>query len=155
MKRAGPDASSVTSPRHTEILNAYQSGESKFNAWTRASLGDIALLSWSFGRLTLLWTIDDRFVMPDGVMFGGHVASVSDHIAGLVAMSALDHSADRFRTSRLETQFFRPVMKPKARIEARAINVSKTLIHVEADFFNAEEKLAARMNAVQVRRRAE
>ncbi len=155
IKRAGPRAPLITSERHTEILNAYRSGESKFNQWVEAALGDITLDSWSWGRLAMTWVIDDRFVMPDGVMFGGHVASVADHVAGLVTMSALDDSADRFRTSRLETNFFRPIMKPKARIEAAAINVSKSLIHVEADFFNAEERLAARVLAVQVRRRAE
>ena len=87
-------------------------------------------------------------------MFGGHVASVADHVAGLVTMTVLDDSADRFRTSHLETNYFRPIMKPSARIEARVVNASKTLAHVEADFFKAEEKLAVRMSAVQVRRKA-
>lgn len=102
----------------------------------------------------MVWEIDDRFVMPDGVMFGGHVASVADHVAGLTAMTALEENDDRFRTSRLETNYFRPVMKPKATIEARIVNTSKSLIHVEADFFNAEGKLAVRIAAVQMKRTA-
>jgi acyl-coenzyme A thioesterase PaaI-like protein len=92
--------------------------------------------------------------MPDGVMFGGHVASVADHVAGLVSMSVLAESTERFRTSRLETNFFRPVMKSLIRIEARIVNLSKSLIHAEADFLTPEDKLAVRINAAQVRRAA-
>lgn len=154
VKQAGARAPNATSPRHTEILNGYQAGASRFNDWSREALGDLRLISWVFGRINMVWHIDDRFIMPDGVMFGGHIAAVADHVAGLTTMSALDDSADRFRTSRLETNFFRPIMKPIARIEGRAVNVSKTLIHAEADFFNAEEKLAVRISATQVRRRA-
>ena len=98
------------------------------------------------------WEIDDRFVMPDGVMFGGHIASVADHVAGLATMTVLNADNERFRTSRLETNYFRPLTMPLATIEGRVVNASKTLIHVEADMLNAQEKLAVRVNAVQVRR---
>lgn len=145
----------ATSPRHTEILNAYQAGESRFYLWAKEHFADLKLLSWSRGRTSMHWTIGDQFVMPDGVVFGGHVAAVADHVAGLLTMTTLDDSADRFRTSRLETNFFRPLMKPSSTIEGRVVNASKTLIHVEADFFNAEGKLAARIVAVQARRRQE
>ena len=98
------------------------------------------------------WDIDDRFLMPDGVMFGGHIASVADHVAGLTTMTVLTANEERFRTSRLETNYFRPLTAPLAVIDGRVVNASKTLIHVEADFLNAEEKLAVRISAVQVRR---
>lgn len=147
-------ATGAVSERHSDILNGYQAGSSRFCAWAHDKLGDLKLLAWSYGRIEMLWTIDDRFLMPDGVMFGGHVASVADHVAGLATMSTLDHSADRFRTSRLETNFFRPVMRPAAKIAARAVNVSARLIHVEADFLNPEDRLAVRVFATQVRRRA-
>lgn len=142
----------TTSERHTDILNGYKDGGSRFNDWSREKLGDFTLTDWSWGALNLLWDIDDRFVMPDGVMFGGHIASVADHVAGLTAMTVLSDSKERFRTSRLETNFFRPLMMPLAKIAGRVTNASKTLIHVEADFLNAEDKLAVRINAVQVRR---
>ncbi len=143
----------ATSERHTDILNGYKAGRSRFNEWANEKLGDIRLVSWEWGRIALHWEIDDRFVMPDGVMFGGHVASVADHVAGLTAMTVLDDSADRFRTSKLETSYFRPVTKPSVSIEGRVVNVSKTLIHVEADFWTPEKKRAARIAAVQVRRK--
>lgn len=141
-----------TSARHAEILNGYQA-MGPWYGWAKEKLGDLKLVSWSYGRASMVWEIDDRMLMGDGVMFGGHVASVSDQVAALVTMSALTASDDRFRTSRLETNFFRPVMKPRLVIEARATNVSATLIHAEADYFNADGKLAARINAVQVRRK--
>lgn len=144
--------SKSTSDRHTGILNGYQSMDSKFYDWAKAKLGDIRITDWSYGRVSMEWRIGDRMVMPDGFMFGGHVASAADHFVGLVSMSALEHDNERFRTSRLETNYFRPVMQPTVTIEARATNVSKTLIHAEADVLNAEGKLAVRIYAVQVRR---
>ncbi len=143
---------SETSPRHTEILNGYQA-MGPWYGWAKERLGDLRLTAWSYGKASMIWEIDDRMLMGDGVMFGGHVASVSDQVAALVTMSALTSADDRFRTSRLETNFFRPVMKPRLTIEARATNVSSTLIHAEADYFNADGKLAVRMHAVQSRRK--
>jgi len=142
-----------TSGRHTEILDGYKRGGTRFNAWAEEKLGIFRLTGWEWGKLTLAWEIDDRFLMPDGVMFGGHVAAVADHVAGLVAMTVLEANDDRFRTSRLETTFFRPIMKPQARIEARVVNASKSLLHVEADFLSPEGKLAARIAATQMKRK--
>jgi acyl-coenzyme A thioesterase PaaI-like protein len=142
----------MTSARHSAILDAYKAGGSPFNSWAEEKLGRLLLTHWEPGRLAMRWEIDDRFVMPDGVMFGGHVAAVADHVAGLITMTALEANEDRFRTARLETTFFRPVMKPHATIEGRVVNASKTLIHVEADFFNAEGKLAVRIAAAQAKR---
>jgi len=143
---------SETSTRHTDILNGYKAGGSRFNEWARERLGDLILLDWEWGAIKMRWEIDERFVMPDGVMFGGHVASVADHVAGLTAMTALAADDERFRTSRLETNYFRPIMMPHATIEGRVVNASKNLIHVEADFYNADDKLAVRIAAVQMRR---
>lgn len=142
----------TTSERHTDILNGYKAGGSRFNEWAQEKLGDLRLVSWDWGEIEMRWEIDDRFLMPDGVMFGGHIASVADHIVGLATMTVLQADEERFRTSRLETNFFRPLTAPSATIEGRVINASKTLIHAEADIFNVDEKLAVRIDAVQVRR---
>lgn len=143
----------ATSERHAGILDGYRRGDTRFNTWAEKNLGLFRLTHWEWGTLAIAWEIDDRFVMPDGVMFGGHVAAVADHVAGLVTMTVLESNEDRFRTARLETKFFRPIMKPSATIEARVVNASKSLIHVEADFLNAEGKLAARIDATQMKRR--
>ncbi len=141
-----------TSQRHTELLNGYQAGTSPFHQWAAEKLGAFALTRWAWGAIAMRWDIDDRFVMPDGVMFGGHIAAVADHVAGLAAMTVLTESDERFRTSRLETNFFRPLGMPLAAIEGRVTNASRSLIHVEADILNAQGKLAVRIYAVQVRR---
>ncbi|MEM9014251.1 MAG: PaaI family thioesterase [Pseudomonadota bacterium] len=142
-----------TSERHTGILNGYLEGESVFREWANNGFGDIVLERWRWGALTFIWQVPDRFVMPDGVVFGGYIASVADHLTSMTAMSVLQHDDERFRTSRLETNFFRPVTKDRIRVEGRVVNASQRLIHVEADYFNSEEKIAVRVNAVQVRRR--
>lgn len=144
----------TTSARHADILNKYQAGEGPFSAWAEEKFGALRLVKWSFGEIAMSWEIDDRFIMPDGVMFGGHIAAIADHIVGLASMTVLEGENERFRTSRLETNFFRPLMKPKARIAARVVNASRSLIHAEADIFNGEDKLSARILAVQMRRRA-
>lgn len=144
--------SRTTSERHTDILNGYKAGGSRFNDWSREKLGEFDLLEWSWGHISIRWDIDDRFIMPDGVMFGGHIASVADHVAGLAAMTVLTDNRERFRTSRLETNFFRPLTAPVATIEGRVTNASASLIHVEADILNRDDKLAARIYAVQMRR---
>lgn len=141
-----------TSERHTDILNGYKAGGSRFNDWAEENLGTLLLINWDWGAIEMRWEIDDRFVMPDGVMFGGHIASVADHVAGLATMTVLMDSKERFRTSRLETNYFRPLTQPHATIEGSVTNASKTLIHVEADIYNADDKLAVRVNASQVRR---
>ena len=107
----------TTSERHTDILNGYKAGGSRFNEWADEKLGSLTLTHWEWGELQLRWDIDERFVMPDGVMFGRHIASVADHVAGLTAMTVLTDNKERFRTSRLETNYFRPLTMPLATIE--------------------------------------
>ncbi|MBI1393660.1 MAG: hypothetical protein GC152_13050 [Alphaproteobacteria bacterium] len=147
-----------TSDRHTELLEAYRSLASPYYGWAKANIGDLRILDWGYGRLAMSWAIggdaDARMILHQGFMFGGHVASAADHIASLVTMTVLPTNEDRFRTSRLETKFFRPVKSPSATIDAQVINVSRRLIHIEADILNAEGKLAVRVEATQVRQTA-
>lgn len=140
-----------TSERHSEILNNYQSGQSRHYEWAHSALGDIELLRWDYGEVDFRWKIDGRFVMPDGVMFGGHIASVGDHVASFVTFTVLSENNQRFRTSRLDTNFFRPMSTDEVKIEARVTNVSTRLIHVEADFIDPNDKLLARICALEVR----
>ncbi|MEM9898171.1 MAG: PaaI family thioesterase [Pseudomonadota bacterium] len=146
-----------TSARHAEILNAYREQASPYYGWAKARLGDLRISRWSFGELEMDWSIggpgDEGMLLHQGFMFGGHIASVADHIASLVTMTVLENEDDRFRTSRLETKFFRPVKGPEMTIKASVLNVSRHLIHVEADIQNAEAKRAVRIEATQVRQK--
>jgi len=141
-----------TSDRHAKILGDYLEDDSHYRGWTKANLGDIEMIDWSWGFVNLVWNMDDRLIMPDGVVFGGHIASVGDHLVSLGAMTVLTQNKERFRTAKLEVNFFRPLTKCNAEINVNVINASKNLIHVEADIFNVHNKLAARINAVQMRR---
>ncbi|MGF1543839.1 MAG: PaaI family thioesterase [Parvularculaceae bacterium] len=142
----------MTSARHTKILNDFLAGEGAYAAWANEGLGPQRLVGWSPGALSLEWTIEPDMVLPDGVMFGGRVAAMADHVTSLVAMTALAADDMRFRTSRLDTSFFRPIKQPRIDVAARVVNVSARLIHVEADFLNVDGKICARSCAVQSRR---
>lgn len=149
--QSAPSHNRQTSSRHTGLLDGYKSGKSIFKEWADTQIASLTLEHWEWGHVSLSWHIDDRFIMPDGVMFGGHIASVADHLVALGAMTVLSQDEERFRTSRLETNFFRPLMKCEAKVEVRVTNVARRLIHVEADVLNDEGKLAVRVHAVQVR----
>ncbi len=143
-----------TSERHSDFLNEYINGDSRAKKWFHERHTDFVLTDWSPGRVSMVWSIGDEFLAPDGVMFGGQIAFVADHVCALAAYTVLGAEDDRFRTSRLETNFFRPLTKCDARIEAQVVNVSKNLIHIEGEIFNAQDKCAARISAVQMRRKA-
>lgn len=140
----------LTSTRHTDLLNGYKSGESRFREWADEHLGNLHLLHWEAGEIRMRWDMDEHMIMPDGVMFGGHISSVADHVVGLTTMTVLSEETDRFRTSRLETNFFRPLKMPRATVEGKITNLSRSLVHVEADFYNSDDRLAVRSSAVQV-----
>ncbi|MEL6112517.1 MAG: PaaI family thioesterase [Pseudomonadota bacterium] len=148
-----PPENRQTSARHTGILDSYRNGDSAFGTWVKDNLGEITLTRWAWGEADLRWILTERFIMPDGVMFGGHITAVADHFVALGAMTVLTDNGERFRTSRLEMNFFRPLKVPYADIHVRVTNASRTLIHLEASFTNEAGQLAALAHAVQVRQR--
>ncbi len=145
----------ATSQRHAGILNGVMNGDSPYRIWADEQLALIAIDRWAWGEIDFSWDIDERHIMPDGVMFGGHVASVADYVTSLAAMTVLTEDNQRFRTSHLSVDYFRPVKRPAAMIKGRVTNVSRSLIHVEADVFNEDKKRLVRMSATEVRRVAD
>ncbi|MEL6366126.1 MAG: PaaI family thioesterase [Pseudomonadota bacterium] len=141
----------VTSERHTEILNAIRDGAEKdLKKGATHHLALQGLDGWAYGRAWVTWTIDDRFRNSDGSLFGGYLAAMADRIVSMATLAALEHSDERFRTTRLETSFWRPVFGTTLKAEGRVVNKSRRLIHVEADFLTQEGKIAARSTAVQI-----
>ncbi|MEM9170223.1 MAG: PaaI family thioesterase [Pseudomonadota bacterium] len=151
MADEGAPSARATSERHTDLLNAYKDETSPWFGWARSLFGPMRLTDWSWGRVALDWEMAETLFLPDGVMFGGHVAAAADQIVSLATMTVLPRDVDRFRTSRLETNYFRPVKGERARIDGRVTNLSRTLIHAEADVYCADA-LAVRIFATQVRR---
>ena len=50
----------TTSERHTDILNGYKAGDSRFNHWAEEKLGALALTDWEWGAIQMRWDIDER-----------------------------------------------------------------------------------------------
>jgi len=142
-----------TSRRHTQMLNRLLEGPPPFKPV--AILGGGSLSDWGEGWVKARWPINTDFRLPDGSMFGGYIAALADHTLAPAAFSVLEDDDDRFRTANLQTNFFRPLTGEWMDLEARVVNVSRRLIHVEGDFLNEDGKVAARCTAVQSRRRAE
>jgi len=116
-------------------------------------LGLGRLKRWSEGYVEKEWKVDPGFCIADGtehqVLFGGYLAAMADQILTLTAMTVMDDD-HFFRTSDLQVSFFRPITDGVVRIEGRVVNRSRTLVHVEAEFYRDDEKLAAKASAVQV-----
>ena len=143
-----------TSARHSKILDAFREGGEGFRTvWGEEALGRLVISDWQWGCVSAEWQVNTRFDIGDGTIFGGLTAAMADSFLGLVAMTVCSQSDDRFRTSHLRTDFFRPMVGPLARLEGRVVNKSRQLIHVETDFLVAG-RLAVRAAATQVQRKA-
>ena len=114
-------------------------------------LGMGRLSSWRPGFVKKEWTVDPDFCTGDGTAhqahFGGYVAALADQVLTFTAMTVADDE-HFFRTSGLQISFFRPISSGVLRIEGHVVNSSRSLLHVEADFFLDDSKLAAKASAV-------
>ncbi|MEL7028675.1 MAG: PaaI family thioesterase [Pseudomonadota bacterium] len=142
-----------TSQRHAQMLDWLVENPPKFAPMIALGAGELS--SWSEGVVKARWRINETFRLPDGSMFGGYIAALADQILALATFSVLPEDDDRFRTANLQTNFFRPLTGEWMNVEARVVNVSRRLIHVEGDFMNEDGKVAAHCTAVQSRRKAE
>ena len=151
MNSESDHAKRTTSERHTEILNAIRDGvEKDIKEGVMHHLSLTGLDEWEYGRAAVAWEIDPRFRNYDGSLFGGYIAAMADRIFALATFTVLHHNDERFRTTQLQTQFWRPVFGDRLRAEGRVINRSARLIHLEADFHDEHDKVCARATAVQM-----
>jgi uncharacterized protein (TIGR00369 family) len=110
--------------------------------------------AWEPGRVTATWPVDQRFFNERGVLFGGFLAALSDHILGMATMSVLE-AGEAFTTSDLRTSFFRPVTGGTLKLDARVVHRSRNMVHVEVQFVREDDKLVAKATATQVILRTE
>jgi acyl-coenzyme A thioesterase PaaI-like protein len=131
-------------------LTAIADGSLTLPSVTRR-LGLGRLSNWGTGFVKKEWSVDPDFCTGDGTahqaLFGGYVAALADQVLTFTAMTVMDDDHS-FRTSSLQISFFRPICKGVLRIEGHVINSSRSLLHVEADFFLDDRKLAAKASAV-------
>jgi len=148
--------SGTTSDRHREILDALVAGvEAEIKPGATHHLAMTGLDEWRYGFAAVTWEIDERFRNYDGSLFGGYISALADRIISLATFTVLEEAGERFRTTDLRTQFWRPVFGKTLRAEARVANRSRRLIHVDAEFLTEDGKIAARAQGVNILTRGE
>ena len=147
----GANMSKETSKRYAEMLSTYQAGVGPSVAWARRVVGHFDILSWKWGEAQVRWTPDEKHLLPDGVMFGGHLAAVADHMGFVGVATVMTDDNEGFRTTQLQTNYFRPVTAAPTLINIRVGNMARTLIHVDVDIMTPDDKLAVRSLVIQNR----
>ena len=143
--------SKVTSKRYADILNTYQTGESDNVKWAQAVVGRCEILDWKWGEAQIRWTPDQKNILPDGIIFGGHIAAVSDHVGFMGVATVMEDDNEGFRTTQLQSNYFRPVSPEPTMINVRVGNVSRSFVHVDVDIMTPDNKLAVRSLVIQNR----
>lgn len=107
---------------------------------------DLWLKEMSVGYIHYVWPNTGDRDIGHGRAFGGWIAALSDHIVSICMHSALK-DGEFFTTQDLQVKFFRPVIHGDVAITARLVNRSRTTGYVEAEWRNADGKLAAKVLA--------
>ncbi|MFT4571289.1 MAG: hypothetical protein ACI8TX_002501 [Hyphomicrobiaceae bacterium] len=104
---------------------------------------------WERGRVWCDFEVDQRFIQPQGNLFGGYVAALADEFLGIVAMTVVPNHAP-FGNTDLHTNFLRPVRGGRLSVEARVIHEGRRNILAEAEFRDSENALAVKASATFV-----
>ena len=107
---------------------------------------DLWLKELGNGQVTYVWPNTGERDISEGRAFGGWVAGFSDHIVSICMFSALK-DGEHFTTQDLQVKLFRPIMHGDITITAEVKNRSRTTGYVEAEWRNADGKLAAKVLA--------
>lgn len=107
---------------------------------------DLWLKDIGNGHVTYVWPNEGERDISEGRAFGGWVAGFSDHIVSICMFSALK-DGEHFTTQDLQVKLFRPVMHGEVTIKAEVKNRSRTTGYVEAEWRNADGKLAVKVLA--------
>lgn len=137
----------------TEILNSALEGaepqgagglRSPANEW----LDFPKLTSWSEGRISSRYVIEEKVLNSRGFVFGGYYSFLADALLGLMTGTVLNED-QHFTTTDLRLQFFRPVNQGEIRIEGEVVNRSKRFVHGELSFYDASDKLLVKAFGIQ------
>lgn len=74
---------------------------------------------WSYGQVISEFTPQPDALVEADVVFGGYIACLVDHFAGLAMYSIAQSDNEPFRTSELSVSFIRPLRRQQTRVEAR------------------------------------
>jgi uncharacterized protein (TIGR00369 family) len=107
-------------------------------------LGLGRLTRWSEGYVEKEWKVGPGFCTGDGTdqqaLFGGYLAALADQVLTFAAMTVMDDK-HAFKTSEVQVSFFRPITEGAVRIVGRVVNRSRTMFHVEAEFYRTTASL--------------
>ena len=104
--------------------------------------------SWSPGRVVCETRLGDEITLTPGVVFGGWIACLSDHFAGLVMLSALPDGYG-FLTAGLSTGYHAPLVPGEVRIETELTTCTTRLAVAEVRF-EQDGRLASRSVVEQI-----
>jgi len=135
------------------ILNAAfdtkdEHGEKLLDANIVKHLSLPVLKSWSEGKITAEWVVDERFLNSRGGLFGGYYGVLSDSILGILTMTVLDEE-EYYITTDLRIQFLRTINSGTLVIKGNVIHKSRSFVYGEASFYDEKENLLAKAYATQ------
>lgn len=130
----------------TDRLDELAAGNAKIPPVTeRLKMGTLS--RWEPGYVVKEWPLDEEFMNPGNVLYGGYLSCLADQMLTFTAMTVLSDE-ESMRTSDLQMSFFRPVTEGPLKIEGRMVNRSRALIHAGVMFTLPDGKLAARATGV-------
>ncbi|GGW80439.1 hypothetical protein GCM10010503_67300 [Streptomyces lucensis JCM 4490] len=89
--------------------------------------------SWLPGLVTCETTFGEELTLTPGVVFGGWIACLVDHFAGLVMLSALPDGSG-FLTANLSVDYHAPLVPGPVRVETELISCSTRRAVAEVRF---------------------
>lgn len=98
-------------------------------------------------RARLAWA--PELCTAGGLLHGGAIMALADGAAGTCAFLNLPQGAAGTATIQSATSFLRPVSEGHVEAVARPVRVGRTVIHVETDVLDAQERLVARVTQSQ------
>lgn len=92
---------------------------------------------WSYGQVISEFTPHTDALVEADVIFGGYIASLVDHFAGLAMYSVAQSDDTPFRTTDLSVSFIRPLRLRQTRVEARVTDQADGYAVCEVRLFQA------------------
>ncbi len=89
--------------------------------------------SWSPGQIVALTDLDREMTLPSGIVFGGYIACLVDHFAGLAMLTVLPDGAS-FVTATLEVRYQAPLRQGRVRVQAAAERCGSRQVIVSVAF---------------------
>jgi len=105
--------------------------------------------AWGEGWARKTWQSTPDMLNADGSLFGGLIAALADQIMAFAAMTVVPQDSF-FRTANLSISYFKLAKAGALHVEGRIISQTRQMIHVRADFRDADGNLLSESTAQQI-----